>query len=76
LKQMELLVEHPLNPIHIQKYLNIEDKTCFFWKHVAISHGEKRPTKNIPYTWIFNDKFNLSNHPDFLDRIIDRQLMY
>ena len=76
LDQMRTLVEHPSNPMVSQKYLNVEDKTCFFWKHIAISHGEKRPTKNIPYTWIFNDTFNLSNHPDFLDRIVQRELMY
>ena len=76
LDQMRTLVEHSSNPMVSQKYLNVEDKTCFFWKHIAISHGEKRPTKNIPYTWIFNDTFNLSNHPDFLDRIVQRELMY
>jgi hypothetical protein len=76
LYQMDLLVNHPSNPMTSQKYLNVEDKTCFFWKHIAISHGEKRPTKNIPYTWIFDSKFNLSNHPDFMDRIVERELMY
>jgi len=76
LYQMDLLVNHPSNPMTSQKYLNVEDKTCFFWKHIAISHGEKRPTKNIPYTWIFDSKFNLSNHPDFIDRIVQRELMY
>lgn len=76
LYQMKTLVEHPLNPMTSQKYLNVEDKTCFFWKHIAISHGEKRPTKNIPYTWIFNDKFNLGNDPSFLDNIRNRELMY
>ena len=76
LYQMDLLVNHPSNPMTSQKYLNVEDKTCFFWKHIAISHGEKRPTKNIPYTWIFDSKFNLSNHPDFMDRIMERELMY
>jgi hypothetical protein len=76
LRQMKVLVEHPLNPMVRQKYLNVEDKTCFFWKHIAISHGEKRPTKNIPYTWIFEDKFNLGNDKLFLDSIKDRSLMY
>jgi len=76
LDQMATLVNHSSNPMTSQKYLNVEDKTCFFWKHIAISHGEKRPTKNIPYTWIFNSKFNLSNHPDFMDRIVERELMY
>lgn len=77
LEQMRILVEHPKNPMKVQKYLNVEDKTCFFWKHIAISHGEKRPTKNIPYTWIFPDNFNLSTtNPSFLDRIRERNLMY
>jgi len=76
LDQMATLVNHPSNPMTSQKYLNVEDKTCFFWKHIAISHGEKRPTKNIPYTWIFDSKFNLSNHPDFIEGIVQRELMY
>lgn len=76
LYQMKTLVEHPLNPMKSQKYLNVEDKTCFFWKHIAISHGEKRPTKNIPYTWIFPQNFNLSDHNGFLDRISERNLMF
>jgi hypothetical protein len=76
LDQMATLVNHSSNPMTSQKYLNVEDKTCFFWKHIAISHGEKRPTKNIPYTWIFDSKFNLSNHSDFIDGIVQRELMY
>jgi len=76
LDQMATLVNHSSNPMTSQKYLNVEDKTCFFWKHIAISHGEKRPTKNIPYTWIFDSKFNLSNRPDFIDGIVQRELMY
>jgi hypothetical protein len=58
-RQMDLLVNHPKNPMVSQKYLNVEDKTCFFWKHIAITHGEKRPTKRIPYTWIFPKEFSL-----------------
>jgi hypothetical protein len=76
LYQMDLLVNHPLNPIHTQKYLNIEDKTCLYYKHVAINHGAKKPTKNIPYGWIFPDNFNLSNRSEFLQNIIDKGLMY
>ena len=75
-RQMQILVEHPNNPMKEQKYLNVEDKTCFFWKHIAISHGQKRPTKNIPYTWIFHDSFNLGNNPKFLQEIKDSSLMY
>ncbi len=76
LRQMKVLVDHPSNPIHIQKYLNIEDKSCFFYKALAIHHGAKRPTKQIPYTWIFPDNFNLANRPEFLDEIKSRGLMY
>jgi hypothetical protein len=76
LYQMDLLVNHPLNPIHTQKYLNIEDKTCFFFKAIAIRRGAKKPTKQIPYTWIFPDTFNLSDRPEFLDEIKYRGKMY
>jgi hypothetical protein len=76
LRQMRILVEHTSNPMTSQKYLNVEDKTCFFWKHIAISHGEKRPTKNIPYTWIFPSTFSLANNNSFLGGIEQRQLMY
>jgi hypothetical protein len=76
LLQMEILVNHPSNPMTSQKWLNIEDKTCFFWKHIGIAHGAKKPTKNIPYTWIFNDTFNLGNSPEFLAGITARDLMY
>jgi hypothetical protein len=75
LSQMDLLVNHKSNPIHIQKYLNIEDKTCLFWKHIAINHGQKKPTKNIPYGWIFPTTFNLGNHPDFLQNLQDKNLL-
>jgi hypothetical protein len=64
LRQMDVLVNHPNNPMESQKYLNVEDKTCFFYKHIAISHGIKSPTKRIPYTWIFDGNFNLAKHPD------------
>jgi hypothetical protein len=59
LEQMETLVNHPKNPMKSQKWLNVEDKSCFFFKHIAISHGTKSPTKRIPYTWIFPESFSL-----------------
>lgn len=59
LEQMQILCEHPLNPMKEQKMLNVEDKTCFFYKHIAINHGVKRPTKRIPYNWIFPSDFSL-----------------
>ena len=76
LYQMDILVNHPENPIRCQKWLNIEDKLCFWYKNIAINHGAKKPTKQIPYTWIFPDNFNLSNRPEFLDEIKDKNLMY
>jgi hypothetical protein len=54
----------------------VEDKVCFGFKHIAIQHCSKKPTKNIPYTWIFSENFNLSNRPEFLQEIRDRGLMY
>lgn len=59
LEQMRALVLDPRNPMREQKYLNVEDKTCFFYKHIAINHGVKRPTSRIPYTWIFPAEFSL-----------------
>lgn len=76
LEQMTILAEDKRNPMVRQKWLNCEDKTCFFFKSIAIQHGAKKPTKNIPYTWIFSENFNLSNRPEFLQEIKDRDLMY
>jgi hypothetical protein len=59
LEQMNLLANDIRNPMTVQKMLNVEDKTCFFYKHIAISHGVKSPTKRIPYTWIFPQEFSL-----------------
>ena len=59
LAQMKLLCEDARNSMTSQKMLNVEDKTCFFYKHIAISHGIKNPTKRIPYTWIFPEDFSL-----------------
>jgi hypothetical protein len=69
LYQMDILVNDQRNPMREQKYLNVEDKSCFWWKWVAIHHGAKKPTKQIPYTWIFSDTFNLANRAEFLDEI-------
>jgi len=76
LYQMDLLVNDSRNPMREQKYLNVEDKSCFWWKWVAIHHGAKKPTKQIPYTWIFSDTFNLANRAEFLDEIKAKNLMY
>jgi hypothetical protein len=59
LEQMHILRDDVRNPMLSQKMLNIEDKTCFFYKHIAISHGVKSPTKRIPYSWIFPETFSL-----------------
>jgi hypothetical protein len=76
IEQMTMLADDPRNPMKEQKWLNVEDKTCFFWKHISINHGAKKPTKNIPYTWIFPNNFNLGNDPSFLHNVTDRGLMY
>lgn len=59
IEQMNFLANHKDNPIKEQVMLNIEDKTCFFYKHIAIRHGVKSPTKRIPYNWIFPEEFSL-----------------
>lgn len=64
LKDMQHLCEHPDNPMYAQKMLNIEDKSCLFWKRIAIAHGIKSPTKRIPYHWIFPMDFDLAKHPE------------
>ena len=74
--QMTRLVEHPGNPIQRQKWLNCEDKLCFFYKAIAIRHGAKKPTRQIPYTWIFPDSFNLANRSEFLAEIRESNQMY
>lgn len=61
LEQMFELVDDERNPMTRQKFLNVEDKTCFFYKHMAISHGAKRPTKRIPRDWIFPEDFKLES---------------
>ena len=57
LDQMEILVpiveEFSPNP-----WLDGEDKTCFMFKHIAISHGIKKPTKRIPREWIVPEDFS------------------
>lgn len=63
LEQMKILCEDSRNPMKSQRMLNVEDKTCFMFKHIAITHGVKSPTKRIPYNWIFPNDFNLAKHP-------------
>jgi len=64
LKDMKQLCEHSSNPIEHQKMLNVEDKSCLMWKHIAINHGVKHATKRIPYNWIFPMDFDLAKHPE------------
>ena len=59
LDQMYDLIDDVRNPMVEQKFLNMEDKTCFFYKHIAINHGVKKPTKRIPYNWIFPENNSL-----------------
>lgn len=64
LDQMTQLCNHSANSMSEQKMLNHEDKTCFFFKHVSVKHGTKKPTKRIPYNWIFPDSFDLAKRAD------------
>ena len=64
LKDMKYLCEHSSNPMERQKMLNVEDKSCLMWKHIAINHGVKHATKRIPYDWIFPMDFDLAKHPE------------
>jgi hypothetical protein len=64
LEQMTILANDHRNPIREQMWLNLEDKTCFQYKHIAISHGVKSPTKRIPYNWIFANDFDLAKRSD------------
>ena len=64
IQHMQTLCEDGRSPVTEQHMLNHEDKTCFFYKHIAITHGVKKPTKRIPYNWIFPNDFNLANHPE------------
>ena len=59
LSQMDRLHKHSELPIDRHYWLNLEDKVCFFYKHVAINAGEKRPTKKVEYSDIFGDHFIL-----------------
>jgi hypothetical protein len=64
LEEMKILCDDTRNPMTSQRMLNIEDKSCFFQKHIAITHAVKSPTKRIPYNWIFPEDFNLAKHPE------------
>ena len=59
LEQFHSIQDDYRNPILRQQYINIEDKMCFFYKHIAISHGIKQKTPKIPYEWIFPTEFSL-----------------
>jgi hypothetical protein len=60
--KMLYLYEHPDNPIIKQKFLNLEDKLCFFYKHIAISKGIKQTTKQIPYNWVYPTNWSLKTN--------------
>lgn len=56
------LYEHPSNPIKHQKFLNLEDKLCFFYKHIAIRNAIKQTTKQIPYDWVYPKNWSLKTN--------------
>ena len=59
---MVYLYNHPSNPMVRQKFLNLEDKLCFFWKHIAITQGIKNTTKQIPYYWVYPREWSLKTN--------------
>jgi hypothetical protein len=61
-EKMDYLAAHPDNPIMVQKYLNLEDKLCFFYKHIAITSGVKHTTKQIPYEWVYPREWSLKTN--------------
>jgi hypothetical protein len=60
---IQYLVEHPDNPIHTHKYLNVEDKLCMSFKYLAMKLGYKKQTKQIPYDWVYPNSWSLSQNP-------------
>ena len=60
--KMLYLYEHPNNPIKHQKFLNLEDKLCFFYKHIAIRNAIKQTTKQIPYDWVYPKNWSLKTN--------------
>ncbi len=59
---MVYLANHGSNPIVRQKFLNLEDKLCFFYKHIAITQGIKQTTKQIPYDWVYPREWSLKTN--------------
>lgn len=59
---MVYLYNHPSNPMVRQKFLNLEDKLCFFYKHIAITQGIKNTTKQIPYDWVYPREWSLKTN--------------
>jgi len=58
-EHMNYLKTHSSNPIHTHQYLNLEDKLCFFYKHIAITQGVKPTTKQILYDWVYPNNWSL-----------------
>lgn len=62
MEHMVYLYNHPSNPMVRQKFLNLEDKLCFFYKHIAITQGIKQTTKQIPYEWVYPREWSLKTN--------------
>jgi hypothetical protein len=58
-EMMNELKFHPDNPIRMHHYLNLEDKLCMHYKFMAIHHGVKKQTKQIPYSWVYPENWSL-----------------
>lgn len=68
IEKINYLAAHKSNPITKQVYLNLEDKLCFFYKHIAITQGIKGTTKMIPYEWVYPKEWSLKTNK--YDRLI------
>jgi hypothetical protein len=59
LGQFARIMAHKDYPIERHHNVNVEDKCCFFAKHLFINHGVKKTTPPIPYDWVYPLEFNL-----------------
>tara|TARA_Y100001937_G_scaffold41998_1_gene59535 strand:- start:1096 stop:2061 length:966 start_codon:yes stop_codon:yes gene_type:complete len=59
LQQFEIIKTHSKSPIIRHHNINIEDKACFFFKHITMYVGIQKATKQIPYEYVFPNSFSL-----------------
>ena len=63
-EQFEVIKNHQNSPIKKQYNINIEDKACFFFKHITMYVGIQKATKQIPYNYVFPESFSLKKVTD------------